>query len=62
MGLDSMPPGLLLERLTPCPENSMYFGGGGGTYFSVLLSSKPICKPFGNLFLSSLGILLFFLI
>jgi len=42
-------------KFNPLPENSTYFGGGGGLYSSFLLSSISTSNPLGYLVLSSVG-------
>ena len=41
--------------LTPLPEKATYFGGGGNSYFSLLLSDNPTLSPLGYLPLNSWG-------
>ena len=41
----------------PCPEKAIYAGGGGGTYFSLVLSDNDTDNPpFGYFFLNYFGI------
>ncbi len=44
------------DKLWPEPENAMYGGGGGGTYFSEVLSDKLTdTPPVGYFFFNYLG-------
>lgn len=48
---------LLPPKEVPCPENATYAGGGGGVYFSPVLSLKLTDNPpLGYFFFNSLGI------
>lgn len=48
---------LASDRDVPAPENAMYGGGGGGTYFSFVLSDRLTeSPPFGYFYRNFFGI------